>query len=220
MTRRKERPKGRPTLTETAELKLHTYVIEHDLGFAPNPFFGVCTLACCKPDIRKQARLGDFIMGTGGAKAGRQGFLTYWMRVDEIINFDQFWDDPKLALKKPAMRGSAMQRHGDNIYHRDPETGAWRWVDSFHSQAEGQLSAFNLKRDTSRTDRVLVGHEFAYWGATGPKIPDVLSDFVVRRQGWKCNFAPDRLAAMLAWLLAQPERGYLGEPADWRHVAL
>lgn len=205
---------------EIAELKLHTYVIEHDLGFAPNPFFGACTLACCKPDIRLHAKLGDIVMGTGGKTTARQGYLTYWMRVDEIINFDKFWEDSRFSLKKPSMRGSAMQRHGDNIYHRDRETGEWRWVDSFHSELNGQISVSNLKRDTGRTDRILVGHDFAYWGRTGPKIPDALADFVVKRQGWKCNFSPDRLAAILAWLGAQPERGYLGEPADWCNINL
>ncbi len=206
--------------TEIADLKLHSYVIEHDLGFAPNPFFGACTLACCKPDIRKHARLGDIIMGTGSANVGRQGHLSYWMRVELIINFDQFWSESRFALKKPAMRGSAMQRHGDNIYHRDDETGAWKWVDSFHSEPGGKYNAFNLRRDTGRTDKVLVGYDFAYWGAAGPKIPDELGDFVVKRQGWKCNFPPERLAAMQAWLDTQPERGYLGEPADWHRIAL
>ena len=37
-------------------MTLFSYVIEHDLGFAPNPFHGVCTLACCKPQIRKIAK--------------------------------------------------------------------------------------------------------------------------------------------------------------------
>lgn len=220
MTRLPVRRRTRQKPTETADLKLHSYVIEHDLGFAPNPFFGACTLACCKPDIRKQAKLGDIVMGTGSAKVGRQGHLSYWMRVDTIINFDEYWGDPRFVLKKPAMRGSAMQRHGDNIYHRDAETGAWQWLDSFHSEPGGECSASNLKRDTGRTDKVLVGYDFAYWGAKGPKIPDALSDFVVKRQGWKCNFSPERLAAMLDWLDAQPERGYLGEPADWQRIAL
>lgn len=32
---------------------LFSYVVETDSGFAPNPFFGVCTLARCKPSIRR-----------------------------------------------------------------------------------------------------------------------------------------------------------------------
>ena len=32
---------------------LFSYVVATDSGFAPNPFFGLCTLACCKPAIRR-----------------------------------------------------------------------------------------------------------------------------------------------------------------------
>ena len=46
-------------------MRLHSYVVARDYGFAPNPFFGVCTLATCKPKIRSAAKLGDWVMGTG-----------------------------------------------------------------------------------------------------------------------------------------------------------
>ena len=42
---------------------IHTYVVQHDKGFAPNPFWGICTLACCKPRIRAKASVGDIILG-------------------------------------------------------------------------------------------------------------------------------------------------------------
>ena len=32
---------------------VYEYVMTSDSGFAPNPFHGACTLACCKPKIRK-----------------------------------------------------------------------------------------------------------------------------------------------------------------------
>lgn len=32
---------------------VYEYVMTSDSGFAPNPFHGTCTLACCKPKIRK-----------------------------------------------------------------------------------------------------------------------------------------------------------------------
>jgi hypothetical protein len=38
---------------------IFVYVVKHDGGFAPNPFHGFCTLACCKPKIRKGAKEGD-----------------------------------------------------------------------------------------------------------------------------------------------------------------
>lgn len=37
--------------------------VARDYGFAPNPFFGVCTLATCKPRIRSVAQIGDWVVG-------------------------------------------------------------------------------------------------------------------------------------------------------------
>ena len=31
-------------------MTLYSYIVKHDNGFAPNPFHGFCTLACCKPE--------------------------------------------------------------------------------------------------------------------------------------------------------------------------
>ena len=46
---------------------LYAYAITRDFGFAPNPFHGNCTLATCKPRIRKSANVGDWVLGIGGA---------------------------------------------------------------------------------------------------------------------------------------------------------
>jgi hypothetical protein len=45
-----------------------TDAVARDYGFAPNPFFGVCTLATCKPKIRKAAAIGDWVVGTGSSR--------------------------------------------------------------------------------------------------------------------------------------------------------
>ena len=34
-------------------MKLYSYIVARDFGFAPNPFYGFCTLATCKPKIAK-----------------------------------------------------------------------------------------------------------------------------------------------------------------------
>lgn len=44
-------------------MRVFTYVLDHDTGFAPNPFHGWCTLAGCKPVIRRTARIDDWIVG-------------------------------------------------------------------------------------------------------------------------------------------------------------
>ena len=43
--------------------RLYSYKMSHDNRFAPNPLFGVLTLATCKPQLRKNAKVGDWIAG-------------------------------------------------------------------------------------------------------------------------------------------------------------
>src|SRR6266542_6663838 len=92
----------------------------------------VRTLATCKPLIRKTARIGDWVVGTGSAERARQGYLVYVMQVSEVIAFDEYWSDPRFAEKRPNLRGSKKQAFGDNIYHRDPEGGPWLQAASHH----------------------------------------------------------------------------------------
>ena len=61
---------------------MFSYVVARDFGFAPNPFFGVCTLATCKPKIRAAAEVGDWIIGTGSAERKRSGHVVYAMEVE------------------------------------------------------------------------------------------------------------------------------------------
>ena len=68
--------------------KLFSYVVDHDLGFAPDPFGGFCTLAKCKyrtsrRNIVELAQVNDWIAGTGGVdlrKSAGHGKLIYAMR--------------------------------------------------------------------------------------------------------------------------------------------
>jgi hypothetical protein len=194
-----------------------SYVVEHDLGFAPNPFHGVCTLACCKPKIRKKATGGDYVLGMGAVKPKLQGHLTYWMRVDEIVTFDEYWNDPRFRRKRPVMGGTRYLRYGDNIYHRDG-TAEFIQEDSFHSLEDGSLSLGDLERDTGRTEKVLIGREFAYWGRAGLKLPARLKCFSISGPGHKSNFSEHEIDKLMGWLAQHPERGYLGEPAHWQFL--
>lgn len=200
-------------------MRLHSYIIDHDFGFAPNPFHGVCTLATCKPRIREHAEVGDYVIGTGSAKRKRQGHLVYWMRVEEIITYDAYWADPRFRRKRPNLHGSKKQAFGDNIYHRDAETGEWVQANSLHSLADGSLNPRNLERDTKSLN-VLIGFEFAYWGGSGPVIPPQFRDFdgkdvCARTQGHRNRFAEALVEAFVEWLQSLDERGYIAQPLDW-----
>jgi hypothetical protein len=195
-------------------MNVFTYVIEHDLGFAPNPFHKVCTLACCKPRIRNKAEVGDYVLGTGAALPNLRGYLTFWMRVDEITTFDKYWENPRFRRKKPAMHGTTLYRYGDNIYHRDGgET--YRQEYSFHSLEDGTVSLGDLRRDTGTTDKVLISRNFAFWGRSGLPLPEHLSCFVKRERHL---YSEEQKAAFLEWLSTHPERGYIDEPAHWQFL--
>ena len=71
-------------------MRLYSYVVARDYGFAPNPFYRVCTLATCKPIIRKAAAIGDWVVGTGSKERDRQAFLVYAMRVTEAMTFNEY----------------------------------------------------------------------------------------------------------------------------------
>jgi hypothetical protein len=39
--------------------ELYSYVVVKDSGIAPHPYGGLCSLALCKPVIRRRADVGD-----------------------------------------------------------------------------------------------------------------------------------------------------------------
>lgn len=195
---------------------LHSYIVAYDSGFAPNPFNGYCTLATCKPDIRKCAEIGDWIIGTGSNKVGvrRGGFLVYAMKVQESLSFSDYWNDPRFSRKKPNMLGSYRMACGDNIYY-PTDGGGWHQQNSYHSRADGTPYPKHINRDTS-VDRVLISEDFVYFGAEGPRIPDELkaARIVLAGRGRRKVTDTDTIAAFEAWLDELGVRGYQGRPFD------
>ena len=81
--------------------KLYSYVVARDYGFAPNPFYGTCTLATCKPEIRKHATVGDWIIGTSSSQRNKDGYLVYVMLVSEALTFNKYWESARFRQKRP-----------------------------------------------------------------------------------------------------------------------
>ena len=199
-------------------MKLFSYVVARDYGFAPNPFFGVCTLATCKPNIRAHASVGDWIIGTGSGQQNKQGFLVYAIRVTETMTFNEYWKDERFRPKRPNLRGSKKQAFGDNIYFKDEEE-RWHQQNSHHSLADGSPNLHNIVRDT-KTSRVLLSTDFAYWGGSGPEIPqefrnyDGEYDICIKGQGHKCKFPDSLTRDFVAWFRSLNTNGFLGAPLD------
>ncbi len=192
-------------------MRMYLYVVARDYGFAPNPFFGVCTLATCKPGIRKGASIGDYVIGTG--RVPNRWRMVYWMRVEEATTYDEYWVDMRYRRKRPCFCGSLKQAYGDNIYRRQVPSGEWLQAASHHSFPDGKPNPVNVVHDT-QVSRVLIGREFGYWGGTGPEIPEDLRGMCAVR-GYRCNFAESKKARFLDWILTQDHHGCVGSPMDW-----
>ena len=199
-------------------MRLSSYKVVYDIGFAPNPFHGYCTLATCKPKIRKGASHGDWIVGVGSHAQRTAGRLVYAMEVAEKLSFDDYWNDPRFESKKPDRRGSLKYRYGDNVYHQSP-TGDWVQEDCRHSFDDGSPNPDHVKRDTG-ADAVLVATRFTYWGGSGPELPSDLRDWngvdlgePGRDHTYK-PYSPDMIKAFVEWVDGL-DAGYQGRPKDW-----
>ncbi len=178
-------------------MKLYSYVVEHDTGHAPNPYFGLCTLCRCKyrkrpgnpSNIVELAEKGDWIVGTGGAnrkKSAGNGKLVYAMRVDERCTRLKYWSDRRFARKKARQSGTCEQKQGDNIQP----------VKDF--EKHGQF--------------VLISRHFYYFGAKAIDIPKKFSDIEKKGPGFKSSFDSAYIGRFVKWLERRGKPGKYGEP--------
>lgn len=194
-------------------MKLYSYIITRDYGFAPNPFYQCCTLATCKPIIRKKADLGDIIVGLGSGAQNSifKNKIIYVMIVDEKMTFDQYWNDERFQSKKPNMSGSKKQMYGDNIYHTDPKSNRIIQEDSHHSFENGETNWDNYNRDVPGK-YVLASNHFWYWGGHPIIVPkEFVSITYVKRQHIVIDnqkFIDD----FLSWVYSFEEYGYICKP--------
>ncbi len=83
-------------------MKIFSYVVDHDEGYAPNPTPPLCTLVHCKfakgvrRNIIELADEGDWIIGTGGESgySSGNGTLLYVMQVTAKMAFVDYLRDP------------------------------------------------------------------------------------------------------------------------------
>jgi hypothetical protein len=200
-------------------MKAYLYAVSYDLGFAPNPFGGLCSLACCKPKIREHAQPGDWIVGFTGAKLPPALRCIFAMVVTRAMTFDQYWADPAFLSRRPRRNGSDKKLVGDNIYRRDGPRASWKQEDSVHSLVSGKQCPDNTAHDT-RINRVLLSERFTYFGATAPSMPTS----VRKAMGYDKNardyrvFVGEETKPLLAWLepqLAAHPNELIADPIDF-----
>ena len=190
-------------------MTLYTYIVSKDAGFAPNPFHGFCTLACCRADIRRIAQEGDYVLGIGPIKTGNRAVFA--MKVKEAVKFDEYWRDRRFRKKRPDILKGGVKALGDNIYHLDSE-GIWRQLPSQHSHENGEQD-WELTCKDVRGEKVLIGDDFIYWGGDGPRLPECLRDEIPRRE-FRSRANEKHIPDFVKWFEGHEERGRLGLPTE------
>jgi hypothetical protein len=193
--------------------------MDHDYGFAPNPFWGTLTLATCKAQIRKSKSLtvGDWIVGLGSKAMGNEGMVVYVAQVDEIITFDQYWEDPRFQVKKADVKGSLMQMYGDNVYH----TVKGKVIQE-HCAHSNDANGKHRKSDISGKN-VLLCKQFFYFGNQAFLLPEEF-EYIgntgnPRATKYK-DLEDDRINRFVSWLKANYKIGIHGDPCNWREFNL
>lgn len=180
-------------------MKLYSYVVEHDNGYGPNPYFGFCTLCRCKFDERRKkknivelASEGDWVIGTGGAnlrKSAGHGKLVYAMQVDEKLTREGYFSDSRFAPKKPLKTGAYEQTRGDN----KPPRNDFEKHEQF----------------------ALVSQHFYYFGAEARNMNDIPKRFDLLEKkgpGFRCDFDSAYIRRFVEWLKEHHRPGKHGEP--------
>ena len=199
-------------------MNIFSYKVEHDLGLAPNPFHGFCTLAVCKSSIRRNKNLsiGDWVIGTGSESLGNINHLVYAMKVEEKLTFNEYWENERFESKKPIIEGSLVKIYGDNIYHQEDSSKEWIQEDSAHSLDNGVTNEDHMKRDISG-EYVLVSQEFYYFGKNNPKEPEELIELCPKSRDMEyLNRSQGVVEAFVKWLKDNYTVGIHGDPINWK----
>lgn len=193
-------------------IRLFSYKLKYDTGFAPNPFHGVCTLATCKAPMRRAKKVGDWIAGftsvfLNGDPVGAER-LVYLMQVSERLGFDQYFRSPAFAAKIPTFDAPRIvDRAGDNIYFL--EGGAVRQVRNINHDES------NMEDDLSGKF-VLVGVRFHYFGSNPLVVPAHVRPTVPAGVAGAGYLTHDlsRAQAFIDFV-SRNAQGPLAPPTDW-----
>lgn len=190
-------------------MKLYSYIVTHDTGFSPNPFWGCCTLADCKPAIRRTAEIADWIVGLSPKASGNR--IVFAMEVDEILDYASYHSDGRFANKIPDYNsGEVVWKAGDNIYKPLPN-GEFQQLRSMHSHRDKE-NPETKARDLGGVN-VLVARRFHYFGSSAPELPPCLEELKVRR-GHKNRFSRKTVGDFLEFISSYPQ-GVSAPPTKW-----
>jgi hypothetical protein len=184
-------------------MRLYTYKIVVDQGAAPNPFHGSCTLAICKPVIRRMAKPGDWVVGIGSKQLGHPDKVIYAMQVERSLPIADYYN--AYPEKRPDWSSGIFERQvGDAIYNLDDPKRP-RLIKGVHT-------AKDMSRDLSGLN-VLTSTLFYYFGHNAVSIPSGLAYLGEVNRGHRSIADLEQIKAFIDWIDSYPI-GIQGIPID------
>ncbi len=180
-------------------VKVYSYVVRYDDGSAPNPFWDYCTLAICKPAIRRVAQPGSWIVGTGSKENVGNNRLIYAMKVTQALPLEEYGKDHRFTCKIPNNEDS-IKKLGDNLYYKDCQGEIRQRFPSVHSYKNAENPRTKSKDLRGKNARISSSGSYWYFGSNAPNIPNNLASIVKKGQGHKCNSKPPVIEDFLEWI--------------------
>ena len=195
-------------------MTLYSYCLRYDDGAAPNPFWGICTLAICKPAIRRTARVGDWVVGLGSSASpigNVAGYVVYAMRVTERLTMAAYdaYCRKSLPGKIPDWNSKEVRKRVGDCLYDFSRPGAPKLRVGVHNSS-------NREVDLGGRNALLSEH-FYYFGDHPRQLTAELQPIVHQTQGHKSHANARYVTAFVAWvetLGLQPNR-LRGEPQYW-----
>lgn len=192
------------------EPTLFSYIVKVDWGFAPNPFWGCCTLVCCKGQIRREAKEGDWVLGTGSISnkyrknESLAGKIIYAMKVTKIVSMRKYYDMCTGKIKNEYFQclknkipnwDSKLfaERMGDCIYYdiSDDYTEA-KLIRGAHGEE-------NKERDL-KGKNALISNHFYYFGKNAKSIKESLLPVVMKGIGRQSKKNTKYVEEFIDWI--------------------
>jgi hypothetical protein len=170
---------------------LFSYVVDHDLGFAPNPSAGYCTLVHCKfggktgrRNVVELADVGDWVIGTGGKgkDSAGNGRIIYLMRVSQKLSFSKYLSDRRF-------------------------------------QGRSDCEDFGSGNKYALVSRRF--YYFGRNALPISDLPDYLAENIAKRgAGFRSDYRPEKFKKLVRWFKKHYETGMHGDPCGARRNTL
>lgn len=192
-------------------MKLYSYTVLYDDGAAPNPFWGICTLAIRKPAIRRAAEIDDWIVGLGSVNSplgNISDHMVYAMKITSKMTLEEYDQFCKTFVpkKRPDWRNRDYRmRMGDCVYN---------FVGSANPKIRTSIhTEDNRERDLSGA-YALLSKQFYYFGNRPIKLPDNLLPITHTTQGHQSDINQPYVELFINWIegLDYRPNKVIGEP--------